>query len=214
MPNNTPSTAGRRPFPWRCPNCREKDVHGVVIAHTTQVKHDGRLYDVYVPELDAAKCRSCGELLFDDSAGEQIAGALRKQLRLLTAEQIRSSIEALGMTQKELATRVGIAEATLSRWCTGAFIQSRAMDNYLRGYFAVPELRHVLVGTVQDPELGTKVVPGEIAKRAAKDSGNPGQDLRRLREDPPRWRDQNARYQTAQGIIRETGSTWGSRGVA
>ena len=33
-------------------------------------------------------------------------------------------------------------------------IQSRAMDNFLRVYFAVPEARAVLRGPEQDPNLG------------------------------------------------------------
>jgi hypothetical protein len=37
-----------------------------------------------------------------------------------------------------------IADATLSRWETGAQIQQRSMDRLLRGFFFVPEFRRFL----------------------------------------------------------------------
>ena len=45
----------------------------------------------------------------------------------------------------------------ISRWEAGSRIQSGAMDNYLRVFFAIPAVRDVLVGEGQDPALGTKV---------------------------------------------------------
>ena len=50
-----------------------------------------------------------------------------------------------------------IAEATLSRWLTETQIQSRALDNLLRVYFAFPDVRSALLGQKQDPRLGTNV---------------------------------------------------------
>jgi hypothetical protein len=46
---------------------------------------------------------------------------------------------------------------TASRWVSGALIQSRAMDNLLRLFFALPEVRNVLQGENQDAGLGTEV---------------------------------------------------------
>jgi transcriptional regulator with XRE-family HTH domain len=71
-------------------------------------------------------------------------------LGLLTPQQIQEGIERLGMTQKEVAERLGIAEATLSRWLTNTVIQSRAMDNYLRVFFRFPEVRAVLSAALVD----------------------------------------------------------------
>jgi hypothetical protein len=56
--------------------------------------------------------------------------------------------------EKQAAARLGIAEATLSRWMTGSIIQSRAMDNLLRVYFAFPDVRRALSGVEQDAQLG------------------------------------------------------------
>ena len=129
-----------------------------VAAYSAEVKHDGRLYTVEIPDLTLPTCSACGEQVFTDSVDDQISAALRAMLRLLTPEQIRSAMNALGLRQRELATRLGIAEETLSRWLTGSVIQSRAMDNLLRAYFAFPEVRSALVGPEQNPMLGTVFV--------------------------------------------------------
>ena len=144
-----------KPFPWRCPRCLKREVTPTATAYTAEVRHDGRPYRVEVPDLMLPTCRACGEQVFSNSVDEQISRALRGHLRLLTPEQIRGAMKALGLRQRELAGRLGIAEETLSRWLTGSQIQSRAMDNLLRAYFAFPEVRSALIGPGQDPALGT-----------------------------------------------------------
>jgi putative zinc finger/helix-turn-helix YgiT family protein len=57
---------------------------------------------------------------------------------LLSPEEIRRSREKLGLTQKQFAALLGVGEATVSRWETGAQIQQRAMDRFLRLCFASP----------------------------------------------------------------------------
>jgi putative zinc finger/helix-turn-helix YgiT family protein len=144
-----------RPFPWPCANCLKDEVYPVTMPYTTEVRHDGRTYKLTLPALRIPKCRACGELVFSNSVDDQIVQALRAEARLLTPQQIREGREALGLQSKEMAERLGVAKETLSRWETGMMIQSRAMDNFLRAYFAVPELRAVLQGPNQDAALGT-----------------------------------------------------------
>ena len=75
------------------------------------------------------------------------------------------------MTQKKAAERLGIAEATLSRWLNETQIQSRAMDNLLRVFFAFPQVRSALSGEGQDPQLGATDVSrqrrGHLSNRRA-----------------------------------------------
>jgi DNA-binding transcriptional regulator YiaG len=126
-----------RPFPWRCPNCGEKQVYRCPHPYEAEVKHDGRVYIVPVPDLQAPKCRACGEVLFDDQADEQVNAALRLAIGLLAPDEIRCEAKRLGVNQRDLAKGLGIAEETLSRWLNGAQIQSKALDKAMRRYFEV-----------------------------------------------------------------------------
>ena len=89
-----------------------------------------------------------GTLEVDD----QINAALRAHLHLLTPADMRAALARIGLTQKDAAERLGIAEETLSRWLNETQIQSRAMDNLLRAFFAFPAVRDAL--QAHDPQLG------------------------------------------------------------
>lgn len=132
------------PYPWKCGQCRQRAVEPAVVSYTVEAEHDGRSYTVAIPDLKTPRCQNCGELVLDSAANRQITEALRQQLGLLAPEEIRANREALGMTQRQLAARLGIAEATLSRWETGGQIQQRALDRLLRLYFAFDAVRAAL----------------------------------------------------------------------
>ncbi len=151
------SRIGPRPFPWHCPKCRKKEVRPAVISYRCDMAHDGRLHTVLVPDLTVPRCGHCGEFVFNDAAEARIRRALRMQLRLLTPDEIRAARTALGLSEKDLADRLGVAEAAIARWETESQIQSRAMDNLLRVFFALPEVRSVLLGGNQDPHLGCSI---------------------------------------------------------
>lgn len=130
-----------------------------VMDYTAKVKQDGVIYELHLPALEIPRCRTCGETLITSTVDEKVNDALRSRLCLLSPTQIRNGIEKLGLQQQELAERLGVAPETISRWVNGALIQSRAMDNLLRLFFALPEVREVLRGANQDPQLGTEVCP-------------------------------------------------------
>jgi putative zinc finger/helix-turn-helix YgiT family protein len=132
-------------------------VRPATVRYSTRIKHDGRLYEVDVPKLRVPRCADCGELVFDNDADEQIAQALREQLGLLAADQIRNNREALRLTQRELADQLAVAVETISRWETGALTQSRSMDRYLRVYFGIPAVRTALAQPSALSALGTHV---------------------------------------------------------
>ena len=133
-----------RPFPWRCHHCWKDAVYPGTVSFDAQIRHDGRVYEFNIPRLEIPVCRSCGEKSFTLQVDDQINAALRAHLRLLTPAEIAAALERIGLTQKEAAERLGIAEATLSRWLTETQIQSRAMDNLLRVFFAFPQVRRAL----------------------------------------------------------------------
>jgi putative zinc finger/helix-turn-helix YgiT family protein len=162
MPDQLKSTQARkargdRPFPWSCPRCLQVTVSPGLVAYRARATHDGQLFEWDIPDLRIPQCSSCGELVFSNSVDIQISRSLRARLRLLTPEQIEKTRRQLGLSQKELAERLGSTEETLIRWEEGTMIQSRSMDNFLRVFFALPAVRSVLTGTNQDPGLGLEM---------------------------------------------------------
>ncbi len=137
---------GERPFPWPCRHCGKLEVVMGVARYDAEIQHDGRIHSFTIPELHLPICRACGEKVFTEKMDGQIGAALRAHLHLLSPKEIRAGLERLNMTQEEAADRLGIAEATLSHWLTDTQLQSRALDNLLRVFFAIPEVRAVLHG--------------------------------------------------------------------
>lgn len=157
------ASSSEKPFPRRCPECGKAEVQPATIAYDAEVKHDGRLYAFHIPQLQVNQCGACGELLFGNVADDQISQALREHLTLLSPAQIRDALIALDLKQKDLAERIGVAAETVSRWMSGTQIQSRAMDNLMRLFFAFDTVRAALPSTHPDRNLGVNIVSPAIS---------------------------------------------------
>jgi putative zinc finger/helix-turn-helix YgiT family protein len=156
------NNAAKKPFPWKCPVCKEKAVREAIVNHLVEMEHDGRTYSVKVDGLKTPKCDKCGQICPDAEAYEQITLAFLNLAKLLTPQQIRQNRESLRLTQKEFASAVGVAEATVSRWENGVQIQQRSSDNLLRIFFGVPQVRQMLMDQ-QISEIGASPIgPGSI----------------------------------------------------
>lgn len=149
-----------RPFPWRCRHCGRHEVYPAVIRYDAEDRYDGRLYAFTVPKLNAPVCRACKQMVVTIDVDDQINAALREHLHLLKPAEMRAALARVGMTQKEAAERLGVAEETLSRWLNDVQIQSRAMDNLLRAFFAFPAVREALQS--HDPHLGLADASGQL----------------------------------------------------
>ena len=136
--------ASERRLSRLCHECRQEAVRPAHIERTLDVRHDGAQHRVHVPRLPVLRCEHCGAVTYGNDSDEAINRALRDHLALLRPEEIRTSREALGLTQEELGERIGCAGESLSRWENGVVIQSRLYDRMLRAYFHVPELRAFL----------------------------------------------------------------------
>jgi DNA-binding transcriptional regulator YiaG len=134
----------KKPFPWRCSNCLEQAVYEAVVEYVTQMHHDGREYTVKVDALKTPKCVKCGQVAPDAEALEFLDGIFVRQLGLLTPEQIRAGRCKSNLTQGELAAALGISEAAITRLEEGRAIQPRSLDNLLRLFFGVPQVRELL----------------------------------------------------------------------
>ena len=139
-----------RPLDCPCPVCGKGELLPETIAHDAEVKHDGRLYSFQIPKLQVKKCGACGEVFFDAATDDQISQALREHLNLLSPQQIRQRLQALGLMQKEFGERIGVAPETVSRWLSGSHIQSRAMDNLMRLFLDNDSVRRFLRAPAPD----------------------------------------------------------------
>jgi putative zinc finger/helix-turn-helix YgiT family protein len=127
-----------RTYPKRCGKCGPKAMQPATVPYATTIEHDGRAYKVEIAALTVPQCGNCQALSIDDEADQQISAAFRREARLLTPEEIRQGREMLALTQKQFANLLGVGEATVSRWETGAQIQQCAMDRFLRVCLASP----------------------------------------------------------------------------
>jgi putative zinc finger/helix-turn-helix YgiT family protein len=125
-----------------------------IVPYATTIEHDGRTYRVTLPDLSVPRCANCQAISIDDEADQQISAAFRKEARLLTPEEIRLGREKLRLTQKQFANLLGVGEATISRWETGAQIQQRAMDRFLRLCQSCPAAVELLLSDFQPQARG------------------------------------------------------------
>jgi putative zinc finger/helix-turn-helix YgiT family protein len=127
-----------RNYPKRCGKCGHQGMHLATVPYATTIDHDGRAYRVEIPALTVPQCKNCQAISIDDDADHEISAAFRRQAGLLAPQEIRQGRAKLGLTQKQFANLLGVGEATVSRWETGAQIQQRAMDRFLRVCLASP----------------------------------------------------------------------------
>jgi len=139
-------------YPCKCFKCRKITVNEVVEPYVETIEHDGRAYEVSVPDLVALVCTTCGNRHLEVASQIRISEALRRAAGLLTPSEIRGFRAGLGLTQKALAEHLKIGEATLSRWETGAQIQQRSLDLLMRVYFKVEAAREYLANVHNHPQ--------------------------------------------------------------
>jgi putative zinc finger/helix-turn-helix YgiT family protein len=133
-----------RPYPWKCRSCGKQEVRPAIVDYSTEMEHDGRSYSLTVPNLTILECANCHNRNLPDEAFARVVGELRAKADLLTPEMIRAERKRLALTQEMLANLLGVAKETVSRWETGGQIQQRVMNDFLKAFFALPELRDYL----------------------------------------------------------------------
>jgi len=70
--------ARRKPFPWRCPECRKVAVRPAVIPYDAKFRRAGRIRKAHIPRLSVYRCGDCGEVLFGTEACDQIDRAIKR----------------------------------------------------------------------------------------------------------------------------------------
>jgi DNA-binding transcriptional regulator YiaG len=146
--------AADRPYPRECRKCGQVSVVPQRIDYQDTVRFDDRMVSFLAHDIEIPICRNCGEKVFTEQVDSQLCEALQRHLHLLTPAEIREGINKLGLSHKEVAERLGIAEDLLWRWAHGFSVQPRAMDNLLRLFLQVPEVRTVLSVPALESTLG------------------------------------------------------------
>src|ERR1700722_3248023 len=97
------STPKRPRLPGKCPICRERRVDFVTEPFEMTVDHDGRSYNLSIPDLTLLKCGACGNRTLHMEADERMNQALRNAAGFLNPPEIRELRVRLQMTQAQLA---------------------------------------------------------------------------------------------------------------
>jgi DNA-binding transcriptional regulator YiaG len=132
-----------KPFPRRCTQCHLREVILAEIPYDARIKHDGHLYCFHISALHVNRCGNCGFVVFDSTTDEELSQGLRSELHLLSPTDIRKQLERFGWSQKDFADHLGTTPESVSRWLTGARIQSRVMDKGMRNLFELESMRQL-----------------------------------------------------------------------
>jgi len=76
-------------IPWMCGECGRTEVRPKAIEYKAEIKHDGKLHEVHVENLQVPTCGHCGEQWFDSATDEKVQQALRTKIGLMQPEEIR-----------------------------------------------------------------------------------------------------------------------------
>ena len=115
-------------------------------------------------ELTVYSCDVCEEDFFDNNEMKRHQKTIKDFQRrvdgLLTSEEIKQIRNKYGLSQRELAHILGIAEKSIAKYEAGFVAQSKAMDNLLRIIEKFPDVLKYLkqLNMVQEEEKYKKKV--------------------------------------------------------
>lgn len=105
----------------RCPNCGSKMTFGAIAEH--DLGGTLGLISVVVRNLPAFVCASCEDVLVPGPVLEQMSSMVVRELLThsfpLGGVEVRFLRKAAGLTQLELASRLGVDRVTIARWESG-----------------------------------------------------------------------------------------------
>jgi putative zinc finger/helix-turn-helix YgiT family protein len=124
----------------QCPACGERAI--VVTSDPIEQTVAGREY--HVEGFTYNRCATCGEEYFSAGQIDDILRAAnetaRGELGRLSADDVATIRRGLGLTQGQLAARVGVSVGLVTRWERGTVLPNAMADRYLRDLAAHPEL--------------------------------------------------------------------------
>lgn len=85
-----------------------------------------------IPNASWLECENCGEQLLSAALDSKLEELSMVRQGLLLPTQIKAIREKLGLTQVEMAERLGVGEKTYTRWESGRSMQNKSSDNLIR----------------------------------------------------------------------------------
>lgn len=115
-----------------CPVCVKGNLTEQII--TEEFEYKG--HKISIPDYHIFSCDNCSEEVVSPKsirATEKGLTDIRRKIDgLLTSDEIKDIRKKIGMTQKELASKLGVGIKTFARYENGQVTQGKAMDILLR----------------------------------------------------------------------------------
>ena len=141
--HNLRSPSGTATDELICPLCDGESIETFLHSHAFKYGSDDTAVTLRVDNLPVRRCAAC-DFEFIDHEGSQLQHeAVCRHLGVLTPTEVREIRKRYGMTAAAFAETTGLGPATLGRWETGALVQNRANDFYLR-LVRIPSVMRIL----------------------------------------------------------------------
>lgn len=129
-----------KPDGSRCPACGASAI--IITRDPIAQAVAGSTYTVEGFEYN--RCTACGEEYFSAGQADDIQraanAAARRDLQRLSGGETADIRRSLGLTQMQLAERLGVSPGLVARWERGTVLPSAMADRYLRDLATHPEL--------------------------------------------------------------------------
>lgn len=100
--------------------------------------------EVHLDAVEGCKCFACEEEFFTKAQSEALSRsvkiAARRQLGLLSPDEILAIRRKLGLSQEGLEELLGLGEKVVTRWETGRVVQGKPTDDLLRLMDRLPQV--------------------------------------------------------------------------
>ncbi len=117
---------------------------GEMFRSTDPIQSEYKGEDLTIIGVEHWVCDACGEMEFSsddlDALDRAEGEAYRQVYGLMQPAEIRSLRKRLNLTQVQFESAMGVASPTVSRWETGAVVQTKVADNLMRMMAEYPEV--------------------------------------------------------------------------
>lgn len=144
-----------------------------------------------IPDATWMECENCGERMLPPELDRKLEELSIVRQGLLLPAQIKAIREKLGLTQTQMAERLGVGEKTYTRWESGRSIQNKSSDNLIRLMDRSPD-QFAVIEAQRDPDRSLRIADyftqlGELAGEsklamAAHDATLDDEAAKRVRE--------------------------------